>query len=78
MTLDPRSTATPLELQKQFDLSMSILQDVERAAKATGAIEARVNAMLSIALAVAGSADRTPPATAYEIAAEASRLLSKR
>jgi len=34
-----------------------------------------VNGLLSTALSVTGSADRTPPATAYEIAAQASRDL---
>jgi len=33
--------------------------------------------MLTTALAVAGSADRTPPATAYELAATASKELTK-
>ena len=76
VALDPRSTATPLDLQKQFDLCMSILKDMQRAETATGVTLARVNTMLSTAMAVAGSADRTPPATAYEIAAEAARLLA--
>jgi photosystem II stability/assembly factor-like uncharacterized protein len=120
--LDPRSTATPLDIQKQYDLSMSILRDMKRVADATaeaaaarralagkpdaaqleGAIAriagaggggrggrgggaaaggpptlATVNAMLSTALSVAGSADRTPPASAYQLAADASRELNR-
>jgi photosystem II stability/assembly factor-like uncharacterized protein len=111
VSLDPRSSATPVDLQKQFDLSMAILRDMGRAAEAIresaavppqnaeqqaqiaqiigsgggrggrgggggGTTVSSVNALLSTALAVAGSADRTPPATAYEIAAEASRDLN--
>ncbi|MBS1859036.1 MAG: hypothetical protein JST11_26925, partial [Acidobacteria bacterium] len=120
--LDPRSTATPLDIQKQYELSMSILADMKRvadlqaqaaamrraldgkpdaaqrereiarivgagggggrggrgAAPAGGAPTlASVNAMLSTALSVAGSADRTPPATAYTLAADARRELTR-
>src|SRR5262249_67394 len=81
VTLDPQSTATPADLQKQFDLSMSILRDMGRAAEAghkgvDAAALRRVNAMLTTALAVAGSADRTPPATAYDLAQQGSRDLN--
>ena len=121
--LDPRSTATPLELQKQFDFSMSCVRGMQRAADAIheaaaarraiagkpqaaelereiariagagggggrggrggaaptggGVTLAGVNSMFSTALGVAGSADRTPPATAYEIAATAEKELSR-
>ena len=101
VTLDPRSTATPAELQKQFDLSISIWRDMMRAAEAAREVDAlrranpaafdgeaarilgggggrggrggvaaggptiaSVTAQLGAALAVAESADRTPPATA--------------
>jgi hypothetical protein len=114
VTKDPRSTATPLELQKQFDLSISILRDIQRvndafmettaarrqvagtdvereilriagiggggrggAGAEPGATLASVSQMLSTALSVAGSADRTPPATAYELAATASQELTR-
>jgi hypothetical protein len=130
---DPRSSATPLELQKQFELSMSIFRDMGRASEAIAesarlrrtlagrrqaaessgdsALTARitaidseavriagaggggrggrgggvaagsgptlnsVHALLVTALEVAGSADRTPPATAYQIAQQASHEL---
>ncbi|MCU1233877.1 MAG: hypothetical protein JWP63_1844 [Candidatus Solibacter sp.] len=77
IVLDPRSTATPAELQSQFDLSISIWRDLVRAfpQRATPEI-ARIIADLGTALTVAQSADRTPPAPAYEIAAESSRALS--
>ena len=114
VVLDPRSTATPAELQKQSELSMSIYHDMQRASEALAeAAAARisrpelgaeitriagagggggrggrgggtgaptltsVNTMLTTALAVAGSADRTPPATAYELAATASKELTR-
>ena len=121
--MDPRSTATLLELQKQFDFSMSCVRDMQRAAQAIaeaaaarqslagkpqaaeleseiariagaggggrggrggrggggagGTTLASLNAMFSTALGVAGSADRTPPATAYEIAATAEKELNR-
>ncbi|HXA50068.1 MAG TPA: hypothetical protein VNV86_07190, partial [Candidatus Acidoferrum sp.] len=112
VVMDPRSTATPAELQKVFDLSMSIVRDMLRTSEAIaeaaaarrakpelereiaqiagagggrggrggavmGVTLASVNQMLSTALGVAGSADRTPPATAYEIAATASKELTR-
>jgi hypothetical protein len=120
VVMDPRSTATPLELQKQSDLSMAILKDMRRieealaqAATARTALAgkpqaaeleasimrivgaavagrggrgggasgtptlASINAMLATALSVAGSADRTPPATAYELVATAEKDLTR-
>jgi photosystem II stability/assembly factor-like uncharacterized protein len=80
VVMDPRSTATVAELQKAFDLSMSIVREMERVAalEREGSRDAaRIKRMLSTALAVAGSADRTPPATAYEIAAQASKELTR-
>ena len=128
VTLDPRSTAVPAEIQKRFDLSISLWRDMNRAAEATregtalrraladqrqsaapevatklsaldadaarilgaggggrggrggaaggGNTIAGVTALLATALGVAESADRTPPATAYEIARQASRDLA--
>src|SRR5450756_1348658 len=35
VTLDPRSTATPAEIQKRFDLSISLWRDMNRAAEAS-------------------------------------------
>jgi hypothetical protein len=134
VALDPRSTATPAELQKQLDLCLSISRDMARAADAlrqaralrsllterrsaaeaagnaelasriaaldtaaaaimgnagggrggrSGAVPASgspnlasVSSLLGTALSVAGSADRTPPASAYEIGQQASRSLT--
>jgi photosystem II stability/assembly factor-like uncharacterized protein len=82
VTADPRSTATPQELQKQFDLCISIWRDTVRAidaARASPALRpklAPVIARLGTALTVAESADRTPPASAYQIAEQAARDLS--
>ena len=128
VTLDPRSAAAPAEIQKRFDLSISLWRDMNRAAEATregtalrraladqrqsaapevatklsaldadaarilgaggggrggrggaaggGNTIAGVTALLATALGVAESADRTPPATAYEIARQASRDLA--
>jgi len=128
VTLDPRSTATPAEIQKRFDLSISLWRDMNRAAEASregaalrralaglrqsaapevaaklnaldadaarilgaggggrggrgGAAAGRttiagVTALMGTALGVAESADRTPPATAYEIARQATRDLA--
>jgi len=111
--LDPRSTASSAELQKQFDLSMTIVRDMGRAADAMrqaaelrrkgvdaateheiarvigasgggrggrgggggGTTVSSVNALLTTALGVAESADRTPPETAYRMARQASREL---
>jgi photosystem II stability/assembly factor-like uncharacterized protein len=129
VTLDPRSTATPADLQKRFDLSISLWRDMQRAAEASregaalrralagqrqtaapeaaaklsaldadaarilgagggggrggrggaaagGTTIAGVSAEIGTALSVAESADRTPPATAYEIGRQASRDLA--
>ena len=82
VVMDPRSAASPAELQKQFELSMGIWRDMGRAgevlreggqgveaerAKILAGIK-KVNAMLATGLEVVQSADRTPPAAAYEIA----------
>jgi hypothetical protein len=79
VTMDPRSMATPEELQKQFELSIAIWRDLMRAAELSrtgGATIASVMSRLGAALAVAESADRTPPATAYQMAAAARKDLA--
>jgi photosystem II stability/assembly factor-like uncharacterized protein len=81
--LDPRSKASPEEVQKQYELSMAIWKDMERAMEAlqrglapdAAARVERANKILETALVVAGSADRMPPQTAYEMAAEGKREL---
>ncbi|MEO8373143.1 MAG: hypothetical protein ABI806_28415, partial [Candidatus Solibacter sp.] len=109
VTLDPRSTAAPLELQKRFDLAISLWRDMKRAAEvmregsnlrqsgkltAEGArilgaaaggrggrggggsgapTIASVLSAMGTALGVAESADRTPPATAYELAHQSAK-----
>jgi hypothetical protein len=112
--LDPRSTATPIELTKQFDLSLScwkaikksleLAQEVraferaladrrpgasaaaagriseleQKAQQLVGSGRGDIAAQLDTAMAVAGSADRTPPATAYLIYEQASKELTAR
>jgi photosystem II stability/assembly factor-like uncharacterized protein len=68
---DPRSTATPLELTKQFEFSMQCAKAMAQAAGMP-----QVLAQLRTALAVAQSADRTPPATAYTLYDEALKALN--
>jgi hypothetical protein len=123
--MDPRSTVTPLELQKLTELNARILTDMRRvegtlaqAASARAALAgkpqaaemeaaitrvagapgagrggrggrgggapagaaptlATVSGMLSTALSAAGSADRTPPATAYEVVSAAEKELTR-
>lgn len=80
---DPRSKASPEEVQKQYELSMAIWKDMGRAMEAlqgglapeAAARVERANKILETALAVAGSADRLPPRTAYEMAADGRREL---
>jgi len=111
VTADPRSAASPLELQKRFELSISLWRDMKRAeeviregnnlrqsgklstdgARILGAAAAgrggrggggsgaptiaSVLGAMGAALSVAESADRTPPATAYELARQSARDL---
>jgi photosystem II stability/assembly factor-like uncharacterized protein len=79
VVLDPRSKAAPLDLQKQFDLSLAIWRDMGRAAEArkAGKPVAEIIAKLKSAMLVAGSADRTPPRVAYELARQAKEELDK-
>ena len=69
---DPRSTATPAELTKQFDFSMQCAKAIAQAAGNPQAL-----AQLRTALAVAQSADRTPPASAYTLYEEALKALNE-
>jgi photosystem II stability/assembly factor-like uncharacterized protein len=73
VVLDPRLKATPLDIQKQFDLSMAIWKELGRVAeelkKKPGDAELLGRqARLKTALGVASSADRVPPRAAYELA----------
>ena len=87
VTLDPRSTATALELQKQLDLCLAISRAMSAAAREGRTLKGPPNAaaqaeiaavarLLGAALNAAESADRTPPASAYEIFQQASRRLT--
>jgi len=72
VVLDPRSKATPIEVQRQWELSMSIWREMGKVAEALrkkpGDAELLARqARLKAALGVAGSADRMPPRTAYEV-----------
>ncbi|HEY2015686.1 MAG TPA: hypothetical protein VGH38_19415, partial [Bryobacteraceae bacterium] len=114
--LDPRSTATPVDLSKQLELSLACSREIGRAVaalrevadlrrqlvargqSAAPALESKIAALqadlallaggeggtnlnsaanqLSAALAMAQSADRTPPETAYTAFVSATRELS--
>jgi hypothetical protein len=113
VTLDPRSVATPEDLSKQLELSLSASRAIRQAAETMSqvsalrsqlaqrrqAAEGASNAALvskiadldaeaakislsatsrelGSALSVAESADRTPPATAYQAYDQASRALA--
>jgi len=69
---DPRSTATPAELTKQFAFIMQCAKAIAQAAGNPQAL-----AQLRTALAVAQSADRTPPAVAYTLYEEALKALNQ-
>ncbi len=81
--LDPRSTATPIDLAQQLDLGLKASQAMKRAheaavkesdpkkAAASRAIEAQFGAVLTIV----ESSDRRPSAQAHEIFEEALRKL---
>jgi len=62
--MDPRSTATPAELTKQFELSMQCWNKIEPARAAGNTDQV---AQLTTGLDVAQSADRMPPDTAYAL-----------
>jgi photosystem II stability/assembly factor-like uncharacterized protein len=60
--MDPRSAATADDLAKQLDLGLKISKAMGRAKSSREA-----SAALASAMAVVTSADRTPPAVAYQI-----------
>jgi photosystem II stability/assembly factor-like uncharacterized protein len=72
---DPRSRATAQELARQYDFSMRCAKAIHRA-EAAGMTQAVLE--LTTALAVAQSADRTPPAAARAIYEEAIQALNGR
>jgi photosystem II stability/assembly factor-like uncharacterized protein len=114
VTLDPRSVATPEDLSKQLELSLSASRAIRQATEtmsqvsalrsqlaqrrqaaegaSNAALVSKIAALdaeaakislsvmsreLSSALSVAESADRTPPATAYQAYDRASRALTE-
>ncbi len=100
--LDPRSQASPLDLSKQFELSMNCLRALEQAhtlaremaafrknlaeqrkddpanaeaVKLESALSS-ISSRLTTSMAVAQSADRMPPATAFSLYEQAARDLA--
>jgi len=71
VALDPRVTATPVDLTKQFTLAKRAL-DLMSKARGTPSLR-----KLAVVLSVTGSADRTPPATAYALYDEAAKELGQ-
>ena len=71
VALDPRVTATPDDLTKQFTLAKRAL-DLMSKARGTPSLR-----KLAVVLNVTGSADRTPPATAYALYEEAAKELGQ-
>ncbi len=101
VTLDPRSTATPLDLTMQLDLAKKATAAMHRSAELAreissvpdpvrqkadkilnGAAPARgittCNRDFAVVLGVVNSADRKPPAQAYQLYNEALRDLTAR
>ena len=81
--LDPRSTATPIDLAQQLDLGLKASQAMKRAheaaakesdPKAAAALRA-VEAQFGAVLTIVESSDRRPSAQAHEIFEEALRKL---
>ena len=83
VALDPRSKATVEDLSKQLELGLAILQAIGEASEAmrsagSEAKSAELHAVASdlvSALRVVESADRTPPAVAWQIYEDARRKL---
>jgi len=75
VAMDPRSKATPAELQKQLDFSLEVMSAMKAAAGSPNArtVLAELNAALSVAL----SADREPPAQAVALLEQAKREMAK-
>ena len=71
VALDPRVTATPDELTKQFTLAKRALDLMSKAQGTPSLMK------LAVILSVTGSADRTPPATAYALYDEAAKELGQ-
>jgi len=65
VTLDPRSQATAADLKNQFALGKQALDLMAKAQSSPALLK------LAVVLGVVNSADRTPPATAYALYAEA-------
>jgi photosystem II stability/assembly factor-like uncharacterized protein len=73
--LDPRSKATAEDLSKQLELSLQIVKVLDQVNAKGGQKELAED--LVTALQVAESADRTPPASAYQILEEVRKKLAK-
>jgi hypothetical protein len=74
VAMDPRSVATAAELSRQLEFGLGVVRAMERAAAVSPA-PAAVMAELEQALAIAESADRMPPATAYALFERARKAL---
>ena len=78
--LDPRSKAAPAELAAQLELAQKIMVSMRQATELRAQSPEKVRpimTLLSAALNVTNSADRMPPASAYEMQREAEAMLSK-
>lgn len=71
VTMDPRVQATPDDLAKQFALAKQALDLMPKAQGTPSLMK------LAVVLSVTGSADRTPPATAYALYDEAAKELGQ-
>ncbi len=71
VTMDPRVQATPDDLAKQFALAKQALDLMPKAQGKPSLMK------LAVVLSVTGSADRTPPATAYALYNEAVKELGQ-
>src|SRR5262249_23761780 len=88
--LDPRSTATKEDLQKQFELSRNCMRELSRAGEASRQVRAMngpeaskiaaairtATGQINAALGVAQSAHRVPPESAYTLFGLGSRELT--
>ncbi|MEO7143698.1 MAG: hypothetical protein ABI165_09375, partial [Bryobacteraceae bacterium] len=77
VVMDPRSAATPIDLVNQLNLGLQVMKAIDKASKIKAPEAARIAAGLRVALTVVESADRTPPAQAFAIFAQAQRDLAK-
>jgi hypothetical protein len=89
VALDPRSTATPADLESQLQLGLEATHAIEQAADLTARIRGggtagteplldelgKVNVSLAAVLEVANSADRRPPSQAWILLKEATQAL---